>query len=549
MMGKQAGNSKTRVGDAAVTAPSADSLKAALFVTLCAGLLIAVSHYVEQYLRYCGRLPESVYRQPLIFFGLFFHDWTRVLGVVLCCVPIVFSPQSRWSEMVEFKAIRPVVMMTAFAVTWAFSTYSYNFFYDQSHLFDRSLLIILFGLTLWRPCWFPLFLLTAVTIVSQFEHPMPGYSWTDKILPVRVLFLFCSYLAVCRLFDSQTAVRAFFLVLFAMTGAHYFVPGWGKVEMEWWNYGHVYHIVAATWANGWLGFLSEPEIICVIDVAAFLDPLVVGFTLLVEVGSLIFLFHRRIAVGLVLGWLLLHVGIFVFSGICFWKWVLLDLAILLSLREMSPATSRWLFCLKRALACAALMLILSFVVTRPVKLAWYDTRLTHTHHFVGTGISGTRYDVGKFFMAPYDLQLAQNRLRFFADQNLIVRTFGTTQNSKLAAELLKSPSELKLEELVEWDRIDQHDPAAVATFDRFVTTYFRNVNSQLSLKTWHFPAAAPQHIWTMPTGHQFDCREPLEQFAVHLTTTMYDQSAGIVQLSDRPIHVVTIPKVKTAESK
>ncbi|MCH2203758.1 MAG: hypothetical protein MK102_17460 [Fuerstiella sp.] len=543
----QAGITDSPAGNAAVIVPSA--LKAALSVVVCTGVLVAVTHYLEQYLRYCGRLPESAYRQPVIFFGLFYNDWTRLTGVVLCCLPIVLSPLSRWSDIVEYKAIRPVVMITAFAVTWAFSTHSYNFFYDQSHLFDRSLLILLFGLTLWRPCWFPLFLLTAVTIISQFEHPMPGYSWTDKILPVRVLFLFCSYLAVRPLFDPQTAVRTFFLVLFAVTGAHYFVPGWGKVEMEWWNYGHVYHIVAAAWANGWLGFLSEPEINRVIDVAAFLDPLVVGFTLLVEVGSLIFLFHRRIAVGLVLGWFLLHIGIFVFSGICFWKWALLDLAILLSFRQMSPATSGWLFCPKRAFACAALMLVLSFVVTRPVKLAWYDTRLTHTHRFVGTGISGTRYDVGKFFMAPYDLQLAQNRLRFFADQDLIVRTYGTTQNSKLAAELLKSPSELKLEKLVEWDRIDQHDPAAVATFDRFVTTYFRNVNSQLSLKTWHFPAAAPQHIWTMPTGHQFDCREPLEQFAVHLTTTMYDQSAGIVQLSDRPIHVVTIPKVKTAESK
>ena len=193
-------------------------------------------------------------------------------------------------------------------------------------------------------------------------------------------------------------------------------------------------------------------------------------------------------------------------------------------------------------------LILSFVVTRPVKLAWYDTRLAHTYRFVVTGVSGTRYDIGKFFMAPDDLQLAQNRLRYFPDQDLIVRTYGMTQNPKLAAELLKSPSELELAELVKWDRIDQHDPAAVATFDRFVRTCFRNVNSQLSLKTWHMPGAAPQHIWTMPTGHQFDCREPLERFGVHLVTTIYDESAGIVELSDRQIHAVTIPQAKSSES-
>jgi len=62
-----------------------------------------------------------------------------------------------------------------------------------------------------------------------------------------------------------------------------------------------------------------------------------------ECGAIAMMTSHRLAAALLVGWAGLHVGIFIFSGICFWKWLVVDLTVATVLISMSRREIQWLF--------------------------------------------------------------------------------------------------------------------------------------------------------------------------------------------------------------
>ncbi len=193
----------------AAVVPSLDAkweLRALAALALRMGALLLLYHQLERHLMAAGRLPMSSYASPVIFAEFIQHlalfkPFVLVSGVVVAlCHRAMWRG---WSELDHGIALRRFILVSAFVMAWSFSTYDYNLFFDRGHAVDRLLLIGLLPLIWWRPVFVLPFLAVLIPVIWQFDHPLGGYSWTDKSMVVRVLILFSAALVMLAMTRSR----------------------------------------------------------------------------------------------------------------------------------------------------------------------------------------------------------------------------------------------------------------------------------------------------------------------------------------------------------
>ena len=173
--------------------------------------------------------------------------------------------------------------------------------------------------------------------------------------------------------------------------------------------------------------------------------------------------------------MLLHAGIFAISGICFWKWALLDatlFAVLVAARHEPIAT---IFGPGPLLLSLALIGGASYWCA-PVRLGWFDTRLAYTYRYTVIGPSGSAYAIAPSFFSPYDLRFSQNRFDFLTARPALVSTYGMTQDPQIASALLPVPTRDEVEQLEANLGTVHYEPKQVARFDDFMRRFLANWN-------------------------------------------------------------------------
>jgi hypothetical protein len=156
------------------------------------------------------------------------------------------------------------------------------------------------------------------------------------------------------------------LAALLLHATNYFSPGWRKVEISPHGYEWVVHNPLEYHGRGQLVRGWEP----LVDLNPAVDRLRVpaqAFALLVELSGVLILCHQRLAAGLLLLWVALHAGIFLCSGVCFWEWSVLNLALVPVV--LAPRSAR-LFGWIPGAAGAAVVFAGLFPAPR---LGWFDT--------------------------------------------------------------------------------------------------------------------------------------------------------------------------------
>src|SRR5205085_298314 len=95
---------------------------------------------------------------------------------------------------------------------------------------------------------------------------------------------------------------------------------------------HLSNLAVGAYVRGWLGFLPEHVVLPVAEFVRNFDRPMAVFTLVTELGALVFFF-------LALRWarvwaflcFVLHLGIFALTGVCFWKWAVANIVLLIFL--------------------------------------------------------------------------------------------------------------------------------------------------------------------------------------------------------------------------
>jgi len=191
-----------------------------LFAILCLSVFL---HLSEKNLRNSCHLPEEAYFSSTILFGGLTSSLAFV-GTFLCAVlGAILYRKRRWSDCNSHRSFRFLIIASAATLTWAASTYSFNYYFDQAHNFDRiSIALLCLGLMRW-PSLVGLFVVYAFAILSQFDQPFGGFSWTDKDLPLRVMLLFGASLWLSITARRRELMRVSLLMTFSLIASHYFV--------------------------------------------------------------------------------------------------------------------------------------------------------------------------------------------------------------------------------------------------------------------------------------------------------------------------------------
>ncbi len=505
--------------------------------------LMFVFAMADGYLRRVRSLPAESYEEAVVLVA--FLKNLPQLGWWLCpALPILAllavryrQLACRWADLQHGRAIRVLIVAAALLLAWAYSTYDFNLYFDQAHMVDRILVIILSVATVWRPFFVLPFLLVLVPLISQFSVPLHGFTWSIPYLPIRILLLFSSMLLIGLAVQSRKTAHFVFGVgcIFA---AHYWPSGLGKIRLGWLMTDHVYFLLPNTYANGWLGFL-EPETIGSITQMwskANLPSKVAA--LLLECGALFFLWKRSLMITLLGGWMVLHTAIFLGSGICLWLWVLLD-ALLLLIVWRFPAFCDGLFSGWHRLV-STLLISTTVIWMAPVSLAWLDARATYTYRFEVVVESGDRHWLPPKFFRPNDYEFSINGFRYLSPHPILPITWGATIDPQVAdslADAVTSEQVLSIErELGD----DYYNADRAETLKRFLIRFVGNYNRRRSKLTWLSRFSPPPRVWTYFPSSTYAGNERITQVNVHQVLSFYDGNQ-YHEIRSLPVLQVEIP--------
>ena len=496
-----------------MTSPAKSSAIGAFALRL--GAQLSLFAVLERLVLSLGRLDERHYQSAFFLAGL----PSQLLGllsrhpvlptvVALGMLVVLGFPAGRsavirvfdgWGEVEGGTRLRVLIGFITGIAAWTGSTYAYNAWFGHTHGWDRLFLLTLWALSLWRPVFLLPFAVAFAAVLAQFEIPLQRYSRTEIELLLRVAVLASSFWIV-RAFGRERTGDTLLFLLFCLVAVTYWWSGLGKLRINWLTHARVDLMPLMSHIGGWVGFL-DIEVVTRISqrLAPFNLPIKI-LTLLVECGALFLLVRRRGLIAFLLLAPLFHLGIFLFSGILFWKWILVEAALLVFLLRGKYLASLSFFTPKHALL--SLLVILGVNVwTNPVSLTWYETPLVYSIRIEGEGVDGRRYPIPATTFGPHVDTFVLGSFPYLPHHAQLTGSGGATQDLRLAKALLGTRDPAVV---VEHERglPDPFDPTLSEAFREFVRRFV--LHAADSGRAWWSRLGAPRHLWNFPH------REPWE---------------------------------------
>lgn len=488
------------------------------------GSLLLAYVFLERGLRQTSHLSAYAYVEPTLIVGLVQRLSENLLPLLLFGILVItrFHMLGRsWRALEHGAELRALIGLLVGIYAWTFGAYDYNFYFDQPHWLDRTLLIVCAVLTLWRPVFVFPFLAFTFTLIWQFDYPLAWqFSWTEIDLPLRALVLFCAaFLVNTATRDRRT--DTFLFLLLCLVASAYWSPGIGKIELDWLTHPYLYFLLPAGYAHGWLGFIDANSIVTMTQwLAPFTVPMML-FTLVVELGALVALWRPSITLWWLSACIGLHVGILLVCGIAFWKWILLEVGLVLIWRNHRTAGHLPIY--TRAQFLMSIVLIAgSGIWFKPVPLAWYDTPVTRTLRLEAVGASGITYVLPSQLFSQYaDLLTFSNFGWLDPARHIPNQIWGVTMNKAIARALVEVKSFEQFDALEAERGHSEFDANRAELFDEFVRRFI----STRPLRSPTVSLQAPGHLWVWARPPVYADQEPIHRVQVYQVTWLYHDGA------------------------
>lgn len=333
-----------------------------------------------------------------------------------------------------FGSLAFVVISGAVVVfLWAEGLYEKNFYFHRWHLLERAVLLATGVLVIVSsPLWLPLFLLVHRSIAAQFRYPEIGsFNWLHSQLPQTILLVGSSF-AIADLILNIRPTMVTFLLLCGYA-AHYFHPGIAKLYYGL-EYGPLYYLrhnnpvflFLNAYRIGWLSFLDEDNVLRIGKCSDRVKPLINLAVILIEAAALFLLFSIPTAVLIVSLHITLHLLIFLSAGDAFWRWIAVDLSILVGLLFVlnSPPA---VFVDGRWFGFSILFIGGAHAWTQLARMGWLDTPYVECFLFEAELPNGETIRVNPVVFRPYDSVLTQGStgtLTFLGEDPQITYSYG-----------------------------------------------------------------------------------------------------------------------------
>ncbi len=512
------------------------------------------------YFRVC-RLPEAAYRSASITVAAWRTPKFIIFGVATIAPVVVWASKLSWDSFEDGWLLRLVIGVGAVLLAWTNATYETNAYFGREHLLDRGLTLVLAALVAIHPAFTPIFLLTMMPVWRQVTYPGIAEAITDKLLVVDLIIAFAAFLYVHLLLGGET--WHYMTVAMGLVAMHYWYPGWAKVRLgprPWsWALGNrTSDLAMNAWVYGHVGFLRRETVGRIVDVMRRFDVPIQALTLSVELASVFLLANRWLAIALLGMFVVMHVGIFISSGLAFWKWSVMDVALIVFLLGAGPHTLEHLFS-PMALALSVMIVALGGWHSAPAWLGWIDSRLVQLFRYEVVDVRGRVYALPNNFCAPYDQAFCQGRFGFLTDRPALVATHGNIRpNASSDKQGERGISAYRMRMLIDRtngdprrvDRlcrrygVNRFDAEQARRFDVFIGQYFGYLNRTGRKSTIFGWLPHPKHFFHWTRGDVYRMRAPAAVVRVRYLEVFTEPSnyRVIQDCVVREIEVGCVPK-------
>jgi len=462
-------------------------------------LLIVLNYVLSRY--FYASLPHSsdIYEQPSIFLGL--YEGVTSPFIVLLLSPFLLYKQ-RWSTIFnEQKSIQYFVLFITFLWAWYVITLDFNLYFNQAYHLDRVMLLILLGLSIRSPIWFLYFLIFSLLFLNQLNYPSLQFSFPAHYNNPRplldILILFGTFMLIKRVYKKFSIVL-FFIAVVCLHASNYFIPGLGKMIIsehyfDWVWVNDLSNIMVARYTHGWATDLISLE--NVLTLAKHLQEwtiLAQVITFLSQILVLIVFINKRFSLLLFLSFELLHLGVFIATGIFFWEWILINLAIVYTINKLNFQQRKQIFNLKVMLVAIPFIFLGNGVFNASV-LAWYDTPLHNYFDVYAVDENDNEYKMDKNLFAPYEQLLYRSNYTSYLETN--VMTTWSCSSQEMMQALTKLSNETNnstqiqdtISRLEEKYGYNEFNIKQQKIFEAFIQRYVKNLNQQPHKKLlWNY---------------------------------------------------------------
>jgi len=503
--------------------------------------VLLIHTFFSYFLLYIGHLPYSIYEGPVITIGFLqqlvsFKFGFPVLLFVLFLVTYRNRLQFKWKDLERGKELRIIAFVLALILTWKYAFYDFNLYFFQGYYLERVVLIIFAISILLRPVGILPFLWMLTLIIRQFKI-LAGFSWAVSSLPFGILTLmlaFAFFFGLCRKF----ILKDFIFLLICLAASHYWLPGFGKIDLTWIMEDRLAYLIPSSYANGWIGFLSQSDINSFMEVMDALNIPLKIMVLILELGAMFVLIHKKVIPLFIMGWVGMHIGIFFNTGIFFWVWSLTDLTILYFFIKKDNLLSAITF-VRLDVVLGIVLIMGGSYWNRVVKLAWYDTPLTYVYQYEAINEDGKIIQLPHHFFAPYDYQFAINSLSYLCDWPLL----NTSETPDVMKRLVQIESK---EEFLEYENqkgVIQYNAAKSEQFREFLSRYISNWNRRQSNRSVFSILEAPRLLWTYPLEFETEDIGKISSIEVKQVTSFYLHNQ-CEEFRERIVMNIPIPKTE-----
>jgi hypothetical protein len=238
------------------------------------------------------------------------------------------------------------------------------------------------------------------------------------------------------------------------------------------------------------------------------------------------------------GLILLHLGIFLSSGIFFWKWIVLDTGLIVLFWKYRGEVDRVLFTRSNALF-SVVLIFFGYIYFSATSTGWFDTRVNNFYNFEAVDDQGNVYNIPRGLWAPYDLPFAQDNFYFLNDSKVLAGTYGTQGNPDVAFAVNRAETSNEIEALWEEYGALRYSETRAQAFDDFVRTFISNMNTRLNSTAVPLMIPPPHHITTFAPQDAYEFQVRIRVIRIRLVETFYNGNEIIV-LEDRLLREIEI---------
>lgn len=507
--------------------------------------LVTVIYFIVYQTLYRGcTLPFKSYYNTFIYYEFLKLIVSLPLVLILILFFIGYFNKKLFIEWKEFKGHRPIrffLVVVAFTLTWYFSTYSTNFYFNQFHLPDRILLVLFCIGVYWKPIFITLYLPLLLCIIGQFES-VPFFSFASPpFLLIKLLILFVVFFLL-KLTTNSFNPLLFIFMVGCIIATHYVTPGLRKFNIYWAFKNQMHFLIPSAYANGWLSFFSVKTIEKLTDLSSWFNIPLRLFAILVECGMILFFSHLKWARFLIIAAIIMHFGIFGYTGIFFWMWIIVLFA---SLYIFNTKTYRVQKIFTRKHAVISVFLITSGQYWCGAKsLTWLDAPLSYTYKIYGETTDGRRYQMGPKFFSLYDFQMTSGMFKFWQNQPRLPIIWGAT-DLKTSAYFSKERTQ---NEVLEYERKEGKlhvNEQYKKKYEDFLVQFVSHWNDRKHDQTLTYYFKAPPFYWTTPPSSICLVEQDIEKIIIVESTTFYSKKEGFKEIRKQELKELNVLKNTT----